>query len=158
MMKRIVFILIGGAGLCAVIALGYALSPTPQDSLPEMIVYKSATCGCCVKWVEHMEESGFRVESRNMRDMRTLKDQLGVPRTVHSCHTAVIDGYVIEGHVPAVHVTRLLEEKPDILGIAVPGMPIGSPGMEGPNPEPYDVVTFNAIDTMGIYAHIEPIQ
>ncbi len=158
MVKRIKFILIGAVGLGAVITLGFALSPGQRDALPEMIVYKSATCGCCIKWVEHMQEAGFQVESRNMRDMRTLKAQFGVPRSVHSCHTAVIDGYVIEGHVPAVHVQRLLEEKPDVLGISVSGMPIGSPGMEGPSPESYDVVTFDVNDTTGVYAHIELIQ
>jgi len=158
MIKRILFIVIGGVGLCAVIALGFALAPSDQDAPTEMVVYKSRTCGCCVKWVEHMEEAGFSVKSINMRDMYTLKAQLGVPRNAHSCHTAVIDEYVIEGHVPLNQVTRLLKEKPNILGIAVPGMPIGSLGMEGPNAQSYDVVTFDNTDTTGVYTHIQPIQ
>ena len=137
-----------------VVVTGVVLQPAKNDH-PSMVVYKSPTCGCCVKWVEHMENAGFEVESRDMRDMGAIKSQLGVPRSVGSCHTAVIDGYIVEGHVPPEHVERLLEERPDIHGIAVPGMPIGSPGMEGPNPEPYDVVTFDENGSTGIFARVE---
>ncbi len=121
-----------------------------------MVVYRSPTCGCCVKWAEHMEVAGFEVESRDMRDMGSVKEELGVPAASHSCHTAVVDGYVIEGHVPALYVQKLLKEKPDILGIGVPGMPMGSPGMEGPNAKPYEVVTFNREKVTGVYAQVDP--
>jgi len=155
-MKRTVLLLFAGVCLTALIVLGFALRPDPQNHEPEMVVYLSPTCGCCVKWVQHMQEAGFKVESRKMRDMGSIKKQLGVPRSAFSCHTAVIDGYVVEGHVPAPFVQRLLKEKPEISGIAVPEMPIGSPGMEGPNAQPYEVVTFNAQDTTGVYALVDP--
>ena len=155
-MKRAVLFVILGVGSSAIIVLGFALRPEPQSHQPEMVVYLTPSCGCCVKWVEHMEGAGFTVESRKMRDMGSIKEQLGVPRSASSCHTAVIDGYVVEGHVPAPIVQRLLEEKPDLSGIAVPGMPIGSPGMEGPNARPYKVMTFNAQDTTGVYALVDP--
>ena len=121
-----------------------------------MVVYKSPTCGCCVKWAEHMEAAGFEVESRNMRAMGSIKAELGVPQAAHSCHTAVVDGYIVEGHVPAAYVHKLLAERPDIPGIAVPGMPIGSPGMEGPNAQPYEIVTFNEETVTGVYAQVDP--
>jgi len=109
----------------------------------DIIVYKSPTCGCCGKWVEHLEANGFSVEVKQRRDLRPIKQQLGVQPALQSCHTGVIDGYVIEGHVPAADIRRLLEQRPAVRGLAVPGMPIGSPGMEGPHPQPYDVVTFD---------------
>ncbi len=154
-MKRILLTILTGAGLCAIAIVGYTMRPDDQIK-PAMVVYKSPTCGCCVKWAEHMEAAGFEVESRNMRDMGAIKKELGVPRPAHSCHTAVVDGYVVEGHVPAAYIHQLLDEKPDLPGIAVPGMPIGSPGMEGPNAQPYDVVTFNGEAIAGVYARVNP--
>ena len=94
-------------------------------------------------WVSHLRKNGFAVRSTDVPDMRSVKRQAGVPRAVSSCHTAMVEGYIVEGHVPADDVKRLLAERPDVRGIAVPGMPIGSPGMEGPNPQPYDVITFD---------------
>ena len=105
-------------------------------------VYKSPTCGCCVKWVDHLEAGGLSVESIDVANMAPIKVEQGVPSELASCHTALVDGYVIEGHVPLADVLRLLEERPQIAGLAVPEMPIGSPGMEGPNPGPYDVYAF----------------
>jgi len=119
---------------------------------PELMVYKSATCGCCVKWIDHMEAHGFEVESENRVDMTSVKTQNGVPRQMASCHTAIVDGYVIEGHVPAQDVKRLLDERPALSGLAVPEMPIGSPGMEGPNPERYQVLGFDAEGRVTSYA------
>jgi hypothetical protein len=112
---------------------------------PVVEVYKSPTCGCCANWVEHLKKAGFTVHATNVDDMTKLKASHNVPRSVQSCHTAVVDGYVIEGHVPAADVQRLLRERPAVAGIAVPGMPIGSPGMEveGRKPDAYDVVTFD---------------
>ena len=94
-------------------------------------------------WVAHLEQHGFDVKSTNVPDLNTVKRRAGVPRAVASCHTALVDEYVVEGHVPADDIKRLLSERPDIAGVSVPGMPIGSPGMEGPNPQPYDVLAFD---------------
>ena len=108
----------------------------------EVVVYKSPTCGCCSKWVDHLRDEGFHVITHNRKDMNTIKAENGVTRKLASCHTSLVEGYVIEGHVPARDIKRLLEEKPAIAGLAVPGMPMGSPGMEGANEDPYDVLTF----------------
>jgi hypothetical protein len=105
-------------------------------------VYKSPTCGCCTKWIDHLRENGFEVSATDVPDVRPIKLENGVPQRLASCHTAFVAGYVIEGHVPASDIQRLLREKPRISGLAVPEMPIGSPGMEGPNPERYQVISF----------------
>ncbi len=115
-------------------------------------VYKSPTCGCCVKWVDHLEAGGLAVEAIDVENLAWIKKENGVPARLHSCHTALVDGYVIEGHVPVEDILRLLEERPDIAGLAVPRMPIGSPGMEGPNPEPYDVLAFTKQGSTHTYA------
>ena len=94
-------------------------------------------------WVTHLEEHGFTVKATDVPNINRIKQEVGVPSRVGSCHTAIIDGYVIEGHVPAEDILRLLADRPPIKGIAVPGMPMGSPGMEGPNPQPYDVIAFD---------------
>ena len=111
-----------------------------------MQVYKLSTCGCCASWVQHLEANGFATRVMNLDNLSEIKAAHNVPGPAQSCHTATVDGYVIEGHVPAADVRRLLEERPAVLGLAVPGMPIGSPGMEVPNvkPSPYDVVSFVA--------------
>lgn len=110
----------------------------------EISVYKSPTCGCCSKWVRHLEANGFSVKSYDVKDVNSYKDRYGVPVSLGACHTAIVDGYVVEGHVPAADIRRLLAERPAIKGIAVPGMPAGSPGMEGPVTEKYDVLSFDA--------------
>ena len=109
--------------------------------LPGVVVHKSPTCGCCNGWVEHMRAAGFDVAVRNEDDMRPVKAHVGVPLAKGSCHTAIVEGYFIEGHVPAEDVKRLLAERPDARGLAVPGMPLGSPGMEVPSgrTQPYAV-------------------
>ena len=94
-------------------------------------------------WVTHLEENGFMVKATDVPNINRIKQEVGVPSRVGSCHTAIIDGYVIEVHVPAEDILRLLADRPPIKGIAVPGMPMGSPGMEGPNPQPYDVIAFD---------------
>jgi hypothetical protein len=109
----------------------------------EIEVYKSPTCGCCGKWVDHLRQNGFNVTVHDEQDMSKIKTARGVPGEVGSCHTAMVDGYVIEGHVPADAIKRLLKERPKVKGLAVPGMPIGSPGMEGPNPQSYEILTFD---------------
>jgi len=108
----------------------------------EMTVYKSPTCGCCGKWIKHMEENGFKVKAVDMLEMNIVKEKYGITRNLASCHTAIIDGYYIEGHVPASDVKRLLAEKTDSKGLTVPGMPVGSPGMEmGDRVDSYQVLS-----------------
>jgi hypothetical protein len=122
-----------------------ATAAVADPSLPVARVYKSATCGCCSLWVEHMRREGFTVEVTDTPELAAIKDTLGVPAGLGSCHTARIGDYVVEGHVPAADVKRLLRERPEgVTGIAVPGMPIGSPGMEVPGrpADPYTVVAF----------------
>lgn len=110
-------------------------------ALPVMVVHKTATCGCCKIWVRHMEQAGFKVETRDVADLGPVKERLGVPYGKGSCHTAEVGGYFVEGHVPAPDVKRMLSEKPEARGLTVPGMPLGSPGMEVPDGtvQPYAV-------------------
>lgn len=110
--------------------------------LPVVHIYKTPTCGCCADWVTHIEHAGFRTEVQDLPDLSAIKQRAGVPNSLSSCHTALVGDYVIEGHVPASTIRRLLAEKPAIAGIAVPGMPMGSPGMEGPRKDQYDVIAF----------------
>ena len=128
----------------------------PNADLPTVLVYKSPTCGCCNGWIEHLEAAGFAVDARDVRDLMTVKVDGGVPTAMSSCHTALVDGYVVEGHVPAEQIKRLLAERPAIAGIAVPGMPIGSPGMEGPNPQPYQVWSFGHDGSAAVFADVDP--
>jgi hypothetical protein len=128
-----------------------AAEATPVASATEITVYKTPTCGCCQNWVEHLRENGFRVAVVDRPDLTSIKTERGVTQPLRSCHTGVVDGYTIEGHVPAETIRRLLAERPDVEGIAVPGMPVGSPGMEGPNPQPYEVYTFDESGPVGLY-------
>ncbi len=127
--------------LCAAL-LAFALAPPLAAEPPEVQVYKSPTCGCCDKWIDHLRAEGFRVRATDVADVGPIKTENGLPPALAACHTAFVGGYVVEGHVPAADVRRLLDERPDVAGLAVPGMPIGSPGMEGPNPERYQVLSF----------------
>ena len=118
-----------------------------------LVVYKTESCGCCLGWVRHMEAAGFRVEVHNEKNLDPIKRALGVPANLESCHTAKIGRYYVEGHVPAEDVKRLLAERPNALGIAVPKMPIGSPGMEqGNRVEPYDVLLVQRNGKSTVYA------
>lgn len=118
-----------------------AAAPAAVGALPLVVVHKSASCGCCGLWVDHMRQAGFQVEVRNVDNVNPVKERVGVPLGKGSCHTAEVDGYFVEGHVPAEDVKRLLAEKPDAKGLVVPGMPAGSPGMEVPDGtiQPYTV-------------------
>lgn len=118
--------------------------PAHADGLPEVVVNKDPNCGCCQKWADHLVRAGFPVKIVATGKLATVKQALGVPAELASCHTAQVAGYVLEGHVPVAAVLRLLAEKPDALGLAVPGMPTGSPGMEGGASEDYEVVLFGA--------------
>jgi len=120
---------------------------------PVVTVYKSPTCGCCGAWGDHMRENGFTVVEKNTSDLWRIKALAGVPEDLSSCHTATVDGYVIEGHVPAGDVRRLLEEKPTAGGLAAPGMPASSPGMDVPgDTSPYDTILFGGAGGTSVYA------
>lgn len=116
-------------------------------------VYKPTFCGCCASWVEHMRTAGFEVEVEETDELERVKSELGVPSELESCHTAEVEGYVIEGHVPADVIARLLTERPEVRGIAVPGMPAGSPGMETSDgqTEPFDIVSFDETGQTAVY-------
>ena len=122
-------------------SLGIGLA-TAADALPEILVHRDPSCGCCGAWAEHLRRAGFHVNIAETGDLNAVKQRLGVPADLVSCHTAEVQGYVIEGHVPAAAIQRLLRDKPKAAGLAVAGMPIGSPGMEGGAPETYEVVLF----------------
>ncbi|MEO7270756.1 MAG: DUF411 domain-containing protein [Vicinamibacterales bacterium] len=137
--------------LCLVIA-GASISaaqrpPAAARAAVEGKVYLTPTCGCCGKWVEHMNASGFKLTREVTSDMSTVAAHRKVPESLHSCHTAVIGQYVIEGHVPADLIKKLLQEQPKIVGLSAPGMPAGSPGMDVPNSPSYPIVAFRADGT-----------
>jgi hypothetical protein len=134
--RRHAFLLLGASALAA----GAALAEEPR----KVVVHKSPTCGCCGGWAKRMREAGFIVEEINEPDMKPIKAKLGVPEKMASCHTAELDGYVIEGHVPPQAVAKLLAERPKAIGLAAPGMPMGSPGMEMGEPEIYTLYLFGA--------------
>jgi hypothetical protein len=127
-----------------------------QQARPTVEVYKSPTCGCCSLWVEHLQANGFTVRTSERDDpaLADLKAKHGIPATARSCHTALVNGYVIEGHVPAADVQRLLKERPAVVGLAVPGMPIGSPGMEvaGQPMQPFNVLAFDKAGQTRVFA------
>lgn len=121
------------------------------DSI-ELTMYRSEGCNCCINWAQHLEENGFRVTEQTVQDLGSVKNERGVPGELASCHTAVVDGYVVEGHVPAEDIHRMLREQPEATGIAVPGMPMGSPGMEGMTSESYQVILFDSEGNESVYA------
>lgn len=131
-----------------------ATDAVADDVLPLMVVHKSPTCGCCELWVEHMRQAGFPVEVRNVQNVHPVKQRLGVPYGKGSCHTAEVDGYVIEGHVPAEDVKRLLAQRPDARGLVLPGMPLGLPGMEVPSgqTEPHTVELVTSDGSTEVFA------
>lgn len=140
-----------GGSLAALLAV-LGLLAAQQSVAADIVVYKSPTCGCCGKWVKHMEDAGFSVDVEDVRDLAPIKRELGVPGRMQSCHTAKVGDYIVEGHVPADLVKRMLDEKPDIKGLAVPGMPMGSPGMEGPRKDPYNVMAVGNDGRTSVYA------
>lgn len=115
-------------------------------------VFKSPYCGCCEKWVEHMRKAGFDVVTKDVNDVPAARKLAGMPERFGSCHTAKVGGYVVEGHVPAADVQRLLKEKPKAVGLAAPGMPQGSPGMETNHPQPYDTLLVQADGSYKVFA------
>jgi hypothetical protein len=143
-----------GVGYVAAQATPKAAPKATAAAKPTVTVYKSATCGCCAKWNEHMRTAGFDVVVNDLPDVTPIKDKYHVPPPARSCHTAIVGGYVIEGHVPADLVQKLLKEQPkDVVGIATPGMPTGSPGMEVEGrKDAYNVVTFDKAGKTTVYA------
>lgn len=140
--------------LSALATVAVVTGQQQRSSGPLVEVFKTPTCGCCSQWVEHMRGNGFTVRANDLNDLSDIKKARGVPDRVQSCHTAVVGGYIVEGHVPASDVHRLLKEKPAIAGIAVGGMPVGSPGMEfpGSKAQAYDVMSFDKSGTLRVFA------
>jgi hypothetical protein len=134
-----------------VLANGDVVADLPAADL-RIVSFRSPSCGCCHGWVEHMRANGFQVEDNVVEDIEAVKREHNVPAELASCHTAIANGYVIEGHIPATDVVRLLREQPEVAGIAVPGMPIGSPGMESGNiRQPYAVYTFTNDGSFAVF-------
>lgn len=133
------------------IAAGFA-GTSPPAYAAEFTVYKSPWCGCCSTWADHLKANGHSVTTENLESLDIIKKMAGVPEPLEACHTALVGGYVVEGHVPAKDIERLLAERPKAKGLAVPGMPGGSPGMEGATPDRYDVLLFQADGSATVYA------
>lgn len=145
--------LIWGLLLAPVLISGFATSSIAT----EVVMYKNPSCGCCAGWAKHMRKAGFTVKELPREDMSAVKNKYGVSDGLASCHTAIVDGYVIEGHVPASDVLRLLKERPNIVGLTAPGMPMHSPGMqaEGQTPKHYDVLAFDKQGKAKVYHRYE---
>jgi hypothetical protein len=150
MIKRSAFIVLVLTSLAA-------CSRAPLDPNNHIAVYKNESCACCRLWVRHVQKAGFSVEVHNVSNLGPTKERVGIPPAMGSCHTAETGGYFIEGHVPADDIRRLLREHPNARGLTVPGMPVGSPGMEmeGKN-VPYDVLLIAKDGTASVYAHHTP--
>ena len=141
------------AGETAEKAKSSEITTAAESSRPEVEVWKSPTCGCCKEWVSYLERAGFPVTVNDTSNMNSVKARLGLPGpSVASCHTAMIDGYVVEGHVPVSDIERLLAERPDVIGISAPGMPMNSPGMGSDEPKGYDVVSFDAKGNEAVFS------
>lgn len=142
-------------GLFLVMVSGYAWSiePATVSEKTEVVVYKTPACGCCDKWVEHLRDNDFDVEVNVVSETNSIRSEVGVPREMASCHTAIVGDYWVEGHVPADLIYKLMKEQPeDIRGIAAPGMPQGSPGMESPNPSKYKILSVDDKGEVEVYA------
>lgn len=134
------------------LGLGISFDASANDSMT-IEVYKNPHCGCCGKWVKHLQDAGFTVHTHETNTPDAMRSKLGVPEKYAACHTAQVSGYAIEGHVPATDIKRLLKERPQAIGLAVPGMPAGSPGMEMQNPAHYNTLLIGRNDDSKVYAH-----
>ena len=135
--------------------LALTVTSASAGPLPEVVMHKDPNCGCCGKWAEHLQANGFRVKTVMERDMQSVKTRFGVPERLASCHTAKVGDYIIEGHVPASTIKRLLREKTAVRGLAAPGMPLASPGMDVPgNRDPFDVIAFDRAGKTRVYEQI----
>ncbi len=130
--------------LLAILSLVGSMKVAIAEELPAMTVWESPSCGCCGNWVKHMENAGFKVKTENVANLDMVKKLAGIPKNLQSCHTSTVGGYKVEGHVPAADVKRLLKLRSKVEGIAVPGMPSGSPGMENGQHDPYHVLSFTS--------------
>ena len=135
-------------GILALILGAHAPATLAQN----VVVYKSPTCGCCSAWVDYLRDNDFTVETIDLDNLDAIKDTHGISRGLQSCHTALVDGYVIEGHVPVDDIERLLDEKPEIKGLSAPGMPMMSPGMASLTPKGYDVMSFDEAGNVEVYS------
>lgn len=136
--------------LALIALLGSA--PVWAQSATTIEIYKSPTCGCCGKWIEHMQKNGFKVETHEVDDIPASRKKLGMPDKLGSCHTSKVGNYVVEGHVPAADIQKLLKEKPKALGLAIPSMPPGVPGMDIPNSPPYETLLVQTDGTTSVFA------
>jgi hypothetical protein len=153
-MHRKIAVIVAFVAVIAVIVGAQMIASQKTGSGPLVEVFKTPTCGCCSKWVEHLRTNGFTVRTTDLTDLHQIKSSRGIPAELQSCHTAIVGGYVVEGHVPASDVQRLLKEKPAVVGIAVGGMPVGSPGMEFRDlkPQAYNVMSFDKAGKTAVYA------
>ncbi len=135
------------------LALCLGAATASAQSAAQVEVFKSADCGCCEQWITHLRQHGFQINAHNVDNVPAARQRLGMPDRLGACHTARIGQYVIEGHVPAADIQRLLKEKPNALGLAVPSMPPGSPGMESAKPIPYDTLLVQTDGSTRVYAH-----
>jgi hypothetical protein len=142
-------------GIAAAVVAGHRPHSAWAAAGPKVVVHKSESCGCCNVWIKHLQQAGFEVEAINEDNMGPIKERVGVPYGQGSCHTAEVDGYFVEGHVPAADIKRLLKERPAAKGLTVPGMPAGSPGMEVPSGkvDPYDVLLVAKDGSTSVFAH-----
>jgi len=149
-----VLIIVAALGLAACDG-GTSNSTSTAPMTKKIVMYKSPTCECCTGWADHLRKAGFTVIEKKRGDMAAIKAQYGIPRKLESCHTAIVDGYIIEGHVPADDVKRLLKERPDVAGLSAPGMPMKSPGMQtvGQKPRGYDVLAFDKDGVSRVFTH-----
>ena len=155
MKKRFVRPFALAVSVAALVLTTGAAPVSPLDVAPKsptITVYKDPGCGCCKSWIEHLIKHGYRVDAKDTPAMTEVKRTLGIPDRLSACHTAVVNGYLIEGHVPAADIARLLKEKPKVAGLAVPGMPMGSPGMEGASADHYDIVAFEKGGKQRVFA------
>lgn len=144
--------LFAAAAVIIAVAVVFGIRTTGAENA-SVVVYKSEFCGCCNDWITHLRDAGFDVSVVNVASTMAKREEVGVPHRLGSCHTAVVGEYWVEGHVPADLIRRLLTERPEgVRGIAVPGMPVGSPGMEGPNPVTYDIVAYGSDGQVSVYA------
>ena len=152
--RRWIGIALGGASIALVGARWWGTRKPAVFSGEQtpITVYSSPSCGCCHAWIDHMKDNGFDVTVQSLSDVTPMKRKLHVPNPLWSCHTGMVAGYVVEGHVPAEVVRKLIAERPSVIGVAVPGMPAGSPGMEGLTRDRYDVVAFSAAGEQSVYA------
>jgi hypothetical protein len=155
MKKRFVRPFALAVSVAALVLTTGAAPVSPLDVAPKsptITVYKDPGCGCCKSWIEHLIKHGYRVDAKDTPAMTEVKRTLGIPDRLSACHTAVVNGYLIEGHVPAADIARLLKEKPKVAGLAVPGMPMGSPGMEGGRAQHYQVLSFDKTGKTKVFA------